>query len=300
MIRSVGGPAMTACPRLRALLPFKRWRDPAPVVAVVPLAGVIGGVGMLRRGLTLSGLAETLERAFKLKRAKAVALLVNSPGGSPVQSAQIAGRIRALAEEHKRPVFAFAEDVAASGGYWLLTAGDEIWADESSIVGSIGVVAASFGFPEALRRLGIERRVYTSGTQKAALDPFQPERTEEVEHLKHQQEAIHEAFRRQVRDRRSGKLKASEEELFNGRFWCGRSALELGLVDGLGDLRSTMREKYGERVRFAVITSGRRWWQWRPWQPATGRSHGSNVAEAHVSAALAVVEERLLWHRYGL
>ena len=166
--------------RLRALLkklPIERFRNPPPVVAVVPLSGIIGRLGGLQRGLTLRGLAGTLQRAFELDDAKAVAIVVNSPGGSPVQSALIAGRIRALAAEKKRPVYAFAEDVAASGGYWLLTAGDELYADESSIVGSIGVVAGSFGFPAALQRLGVERRLYTSGEHKAALDPFEPGKT---------------------------------------------------------------------------------------------------------------------------
>ena len=237
---------------LLALLPVKRFRNPPPRVAVVRLTGVIGRLDMLRRGLALSSLAGILERAFELPDLKGVALAVNSPGGSPVQSALIARRIRALAAEHEVPVFAFAEDVAASGGYWLLTVADEIYADESSIVGSIGVVTAGFGFPEVLKRLGIERRVHVSGKHKAALDPFQPEQAEEVEHLKTIQEEIHEAFRRQVRQRRGDKLKASEDELFSGRFWDGAKALELGLFDGVGDLRTVMRERFGETYEALV------------------------------------------------
>ena len=256
---------------LLSWLPFERFRNPPPVVAVVALAGVIGRLGPLQRGLSLAGLAETLERAFKREGAKAVALLVNSPGGSPVQSALIARRIRALAAEQSMPVYAFAEDVAASGGYWLLTAGDEIWADESSIVGSIGVVAGGFGFPEALRRLGVERRVYAAGEHKAALDPFQPEKSDEIDHLRAILEDTHEAFRRQVRERRQGRLKGDEAELFSGRFWAGRTALALGLVDGLGDLRTVMREKFGEKVRLKLIGDGRRWWRRRLHLPVVSR-----------------------------
>jgi signal peptide peptidase SppA len=267
-------------------------------VAVVPLTGIIGRLGPFQRGLSLSGLAGTLERAFKLDGAKAVAILVNSPGGSPVQSALMARRIRALAQEHGRPVYAFAEDVAASGGYWLLTAGDEIWADESSIIGSIGVVTGSFGFPEALKRLGIERRMYTAGAHKGALDPFQAEKPEDVQHLQSILEETHKVFCQQVRERRQGKLKGTEEELFSGRFWAGRSALELGLVDGLGDVRAVMREKFGDRVRLRLIGDSRRWWRRRLSLPdvrLTARSPADLV-----DRLIGAVEERLMWNRFGL
>ena len=184
------------------------------------------GSGRLQRGLSLAGLAETLERAFKREGAKAVAILVNSPGGSPVQSALIARRIRALAAEQSMPVYAFAEDVAASGGYWLLTAGDEVWADESSIIGSIGVIAGGFGFPEALKRLGVERRVYAAGEHKAALDPFQPESpTRSTTCAPSWRNAR--GVPPTVRERRQGRLKGDEAELFSGRFWAGRTALAL-------------------------------------------------------------------------
>ena len=284
-------------------LPFERFRNPAPVVAVVPLAGIIGRLGPFQRGLSLIGLAATLERAFKREGAKAVAIVINSPGGSPVQSALIAGRIRALATEHRLPVYAFAEDVAASGGYWLLTAGDEIWADESSIIGSIGVVSGGFGFPEVLKRLGVERRVYTAGEHKAALDPFQPEKPGEIDHLRGILEDTHEAFRRQVRERRQGRLKGDEAELFSGRFWSGRTALALGLVDGLGDLRTVMREKFGERVRLKLVGDGRRWWRRRLHLPAVfhrarGRHDPASLDLA--SSLIAAIEERLLWNRFGL
>lgn len=287
--------------RLRSLLkklPVERWRNPPPVVAVVALSGVIGRVGGLQRGLTLRRLASTLKRAFDLDDAKAVAIIVDSPGGSPVQSALIAGRIRALAAEKKLPVYAFAEDVAASGGYWLLIAGDEIYANESSIIGSIGVVAGGFGFPEALQRLGIERRLYTAGTHKAALDPFSPEQPEEVEHLRAILDDTHETFRRHVRDRRAGKLKADEAELFSGRFWTGRMALDLGLIDGLGDVRTVMRARFGEKVRLRLIGDRQPWWRRRLGLPGTNAAGGAG--HQLPEQVLAALEERLLWNRFGL
>lgn len=278
-------------------LPVERWRHPPPVVAVVALNGIIGAMGPFRRGLNVGSLAASLEQAFKLDDVKTVALAINSPGGSAVQSALIARRIRALAEQHKVPVIAFAEDVAASGGYWLATAADEIFADEASIVGSIGVISAGFGFPEFLKHFGIERRVYTAGEHKNGLDPFLPERPEEVEHLKRLQADVHEAFCRQVLERRSGRLKGAEENLFSGRFWSGRTALELGLIDGLGDLRGTLRERFGEKVRLRLIGDKRRWWQRRLGLPGVGPRA---VAPQIIEAGLAAVEERLWWNRYGL
>jgi signal peptide peptidase SppA len=287
--------------RLLARLPVERFRHPPPVVAVVPLRGVIGQIGPFRRGLALAGLAGLLERAFRLDDARAVALLINSPGGAAVQSALIAGRIRALADEHKRPVFAFAEDVAASGGYWLATAADEIFADESSIVGSIGVISASFGFPDALNRLGIERRVYAAGAHKNALDPFLPEQPEEVAHLRRLQEEVHDAFRRQVEARRGDRLQGDRDELFSGRYWSGRSALALGLIDGLGDVRSVMRQRFGDKVRLRLVEDGRRWWQRRLGWPRTAATPTTaDIAGQATSALLGAIEERALWARFGL
>jgi signal peptide peptidase SppA len=286
--------------RFRALLaklPIERFRHPPPVVAVVPLVGIIGRIGPWRRGLTVAGLAATLERAFTLEGVKAVALSVNSPGGSPVQSALIGRRIRALAAEQGVPVFGFAEDVAASGGYWLLAAADELYADESSIVGSIGVLSAGFGFAEILKRFGIERRVYASGEHKDALDPFQPEKLEEVEHLRSLQEDIHEAFRRHVRERRAGRLKGEEKELFSGRFWTGVKARELGLIDDLGDVRTVMRARFGENVRLVVVSDGRPWWR-RRLGGLAARAMGKGPPLA--DELLASLEERLMWNRFGL
>lgn len=299
---------MTLRKKLLSVLPIARFRHPPPVVAVVPLTGVIGRLGPFARGLSLAGLAPVLERAFALDDVKAVALAINSPGGSPVQSALIAGRVRALAAEKNVPVFAFAEDVAASGGYWLMCAGDELYADVGSIVGSIGVISAGFGFPELLKRWGIERRVHTAGDSKSMLDPFRPERAEDVEHLKRLQADIHAAFCAWVRERRAGRLRAEEAELFGGRFWAGRQALDLGLIDGLGDLRAVMRRKFGDKVKLRLVSDPRRWWQRRLGAPGFvdapdaggGRGDPAEAAVRAVDALFAGVEERLWWARYGL
>lgn len=271
-------------------LPFKRFRNPAPVVGVIRLNGIIGGMGMLRDGLTLAGLESAIERAFGLYNLECVALVINSPGGSPVQSALIAGRIRALAAEKGVKVIAFAEDLAASGGYWLACAGDEIWADENSIVGSIGVIHAGFGFPELLERFGVERRLHASGKNKGMLDPFSPEKKEDVRHLKKVQEDIHENFRAWVRQRRADKLKAKEADLFSGAWWTGGQALQMGLVDGIGNLHDLMCQRYGEEVKLVPVQSSRPFW--RRFVP--GRS------EAWAASALSMAEERLMWNRFGL
>ena len=261
--------------------------DGAPTVAVLRLDGVIGGRGLARRGLNLAGMADAIERAFKLRHLSAVALAVNSPGGSPVQSALIAGRIRALAEEKEIPVYAFCEDAAASGGYWLACAGDEIYAQGASIVGSIGVVSAGFGFPDMLAKIGVERRVHTSGVRKAILDPFRPENPDDVDQLKEIQEDVHEQFIEFVRARRGDRLDASDDVLFSGEFWTGRRALALGLIDGIGDLRGVMRDKFGEKVHLRVV-GGRRGW--------LERRFGLNA----VDALLDGMEARALWWRFGL
>jgi signal peptide peptidase SppA len=284
-----------------SLLPVGRFRDPAPVVAVLRLAGIIGRVGPVRRGLALSALAAGIERAFKLRRLKAVALAVNSPGGSPVQAALIAGRIRQLADEKAVPVFAFAEDVAASGGYWLALAADEIYADANSIVGSIGVVSAGFGFNELLKRLGVERRLHAAGEKKAMLDPFLREKPEDVERLQAIQRDVHESFREMVRRRRGDRLKAPEETLFSGEFWSGRRALDLGLVDGIGDLRTVMRRRFGERVRLRPVERREPWWRSRLAAPVSaGGGWGARAPSEWALELMAAVEERLLWSRFGL
>lgn len=267
-----------------------------PVVPVVPLSGVIMAGGRLgMRGLSIEALSPILRRAFNVRGARAVALSINSPGGSPVQSALIGARIRLLAAEKKIPVIAFVEDVAASGGYWLACAADEIVADGNSIVGSIGVISAGFGFQDALHKVGIERRMHTSGERKSMLDPFQPEKTEDVERLKRLQAEIHDDFKRWVRERRAGKLKAPDDELFSGEFWTGRRALELGLIDGLGNLRETLQARFGEKVRLPLISARRGLLS----RLGIGARFDQGLGEIG-PATLAAVEERLYWQRYGL
>jgi serine protease SohB len=272
-----------------------------PTVAVLRLAGVIGLAGPmpLRGGMSLSGLAGQIDRAFRLKHLSAVALSVNSPGGSPVQSAQIAKRIRDLARERDVPVIAFVEDIAASGGYWLACAGDEIFADTSSIVGSIGVVSAGFGFPELLAKLGVERRVHTSGTRKAMLDPFRPEQPDDVALLASLQQDIHESFKAQVRDRRGRRLKADEATLFNGEVWSGRRALELGLIDGLGDLRTILRQRFGDEVRLVPV-GRQRGWLARQLGPRSSWGDAWGGERDWAGELIAALEARALWGRYGL
>jgi signal peptide peptidase SppA len=279
-----------------ANISFWPFRQLAPVVGVVRLGGIIGGIGPVRRGLTLAGIARALERAFSLGGLEAVALAINSPGGSPVQAALIHRRIRALAAEKDVKVFAFAEDVAASGGYWLALAADEIYAEESSIVGSIGVISTGFGFAQAVERLGIERRVHATGPKKAMLDPFRPEDPDDVARLKEIQGDIHESFMRIVRERRGDRLGRDDDELFSGAFWTGRRAHELGLIDGIGDLRSVLRARYGDRVKLKLVGDDRRWW-WR----RLGRSSGTPGSPVEwADGVLWALEARSLWSRYGL
>jgi signal peptide peptidase SppA len=245
-----GWPGLVA--RLKELIPEK-YRPGAAVVPVVRLSGVIGAVTPLRPGMSLAGVAKTLERAFATKNAKAVALVINSPGGSPVQSRQIYLRIRQLAAEKKLPVLVFVEDVAASGGYMIACAGDEIFCDPSSILGSIGVVGGSFGFQELIKKIGVERRLYTAGAHKAMLDPFLPEDPDDVARVKALQREIHAIFIALVRESRGSRLKGGEDVLFTGEYWAGETSVSLGLADAIGDLRSTLRARYGDKVLTPVI-----------------------------------------------
>jgi signal peptide peptidase SppA len=282
---------------LRPILP-KRLRGDTPVVPVVRLSGVIGISTPLKSGLTLANVARPLERAFGMRRAQAVALVINSPGGSPVQSHLIYRRIRELAAENKRPVIAFAEDVAASGGYMIACAADEIICDPSSIVGSIGVVGGSFGFAKLMDKLGIERRLYTSGEHKAMLDPFLPENPEDVEKLKAVQREIHEGFIDLVKASRGARLKGPEKTLFSGEYWTGNTAIELGLADGIGDLRTTLRERFGDDVVTPLIAPARGWFgRVQPGVSGFDRLlRGGDFAEDVISA----LETRAHWARYGL
>jgi signal peptide peptidase SppA len=238
--------------RLMEFLPA-RLRRGTVVVPVVRLSGLIGAVTPLRPGMSLAGVARTLERAFGMKNAKAVALVINSPGGSPVQSRQIYLRIRQLAAEKKLPVLVFVEDVAASGGYMIACAGDEIFCDPSSILGSIGVVGGSFGFQELIKKIGVERRLYTAGEHKAMLDPFLPENPDDVAHLKTLQREIHAIFIALVKQSRGARLKGDDDVLFTGEYWAGDTSVSLGLADAIGDLRSTLRARYGDKVLTPVV-----------------------------------------------
>jgi signal peptide peptidase SppA len=285
---------------LLARLPIARFKNPPPVVGVLRLSGIIGGFGPLRSGMTLAGLETAIERAFKLPRLEAVALAVNSPGGSPAQSDLICRRIRDLAEEKEVRVFAFCEDVAASGGYWLACAGDEIYARETSIVGSIGVISAGFGFPELLQRWGVERRIHTAGDQKSMLDPFQAEKPKDVARLKGIQKDLHESFQALVRERRGERLKGGDKALFGGEFWTGRKAAELGLVDGIGELRQVMRARYGDKVVLKRLDGARPRWRRRFGLAGQAVPRLAPEPQDWVTGLLAAVEERALWSRFGL
>jgi signal peptide peptidase SppA len=274
---------------------IERFRDPPPVVPVLRFDGVIGP-RQWRGAVSLASHAAALDRAFSMKRAAAVAIIVNSPGGSPVQSSLLYRRIRALADEKRLPVFAFAEDVAASGGYWLALAGDEVYAEEASLLGSIGVVSSGFGFTRLIDRIGVERRLHTAGENKSLLDPFLPESERDVERLTTLQEDIHAAFKEHVKRRRVGKIDADDETLFSGEVMTGRMALAKSLVDGIGDLRTVMRARFGERVRLVPIASERRR-RWYLPRPARGvDAYGVSF----VADLVDWLEARLLWARFGL
>ncbi|MEM8798331.1 MAG: S49 family peptidase [Pseudomonadota bacterium] len=289
---------------LRPVLP-KKYREKPVVIPTIRLSGAImAGQGGFRSPLSLATSAAIIEKAFSFKDAPAVAILVNSPGGSPVQANLIYKRIRALAEEKSKKVIVAVEDVAASGGYMIAVAGDEIIADPSSIVGSIGVISAGFGFTGLIDKIGVDRRVYTSGKNKMILDPFQPEKTDDIDYLKGLQEEIHETFIDLVKDRRGDVLNGEEGDLFSGRFWTGQTGQQLGLVDRIGDLRTLMRERYGESVKLRLISGERGFFRRGMFG---GRIHNAaaNPDFAAIGAGVAdrlleSAEERALWARYGL
>jgi signal peptide peptidase SppA len=278
-----------------------RLRRGAAVVPVVRLSGLIGAVTPLRPGMSLAGVARTLERAFSMKNAKAVALVINSPGGSPVQSRQIYLRIRQLAAEKKLPVLVFVEDVAASGGYMIACAGDEIFCDPSSIMGSIGVVGGTFGFQELIKRIGVERRLYTAGEHKGMLDPFLPENPDDVARIKAIQREIHALFIALVKQSRGARLKGTDDVLFTGEYWAGETSVSLGLADAVGDLRSTLRARYGDKVVTPLVA------------PSTGLLSGllgrksagaGTLASLDGFAALpdeliSALESRAIWAKFG-
>lgn len=293
----MASPVETLLAPFNALIPT-RFRPDIPVVPVVRLSGMIGVTTPLRPGLTLAGLTRTLDRAFAVPHARAVALVINSPGGSPTQSHLIFRRIRQLAEEKDIPVLAFIEDAGASGGYMLACAADEIICDDYSIVGSIGVIGGSFGFQEMMKKIGIERRIYTSGDRKAMLDPFREENPEDVKRIKAIQADIHARFIELVKKRRGARLKGDDNVLFSGEFWTADKAIDLGLADCRGELRSTLRERYGDKVRTPLIATergllGRRLLGIRSSEMGRGRG-------GFADDLLTALEERALWSRYGL
>jgi signal peptide peptidase SppA len=279
---------------LRAFLP-RRFRDRRPRVAVVRLSGTIGAVSPIRPGLSIGGVAGSLERAFGMPGARAVAIVINSPGGSPAQSHLIHRRIRALADEKQLPVIAFVEDVAASGGYMIACAADEIVADPTSIVGSIGVVSAGFGFHGLLEKLGVERRVHTQGEAKSMLDPFRPEDPTDVERLKRIQADVQDLFTSLVTARRP--TLSQTENLFTGAVWTGRQALGLGLVDALGDVRTAMRARFGDKVDLRLVAEARGGFLSRLLRRGGAPGGiGGGLAEG----AMAALEERAAFARFGL
>lgn len=282
---------------LNRLLP-KSMRSEMVTIPVIRLHGTImAGGGQFRPSLSLASTAGVIEKAFAYPDAPAVAISVNSPGGSPVQSRLIYKRVRDLAAEKNKKVLVFVEDVAASGGYMIAVAGDEIIADPSSIVGSIGVVSASFGFPELLKKIGVERRVHTAGNNKAVLDPFRPEKKEDVERLKALQLEVHETFIDLVKERRGARLK-DDPDLFTGLFWTGKRGLELGLVDALGDMRQVLKDRYGPKTKLSLVSPPRGFFARR--LGFFGSKSASDIAADAANGLFDAAEERSLWGRYGL
>lgn len=277
----------------------KKFTEKGVTIPVVRLSGMIASGGTaLRPSLSLASCANVLEKAFSDKKSPAIAISINSPGGSPVQSRLISLRIRQLAEEKEKKVHVFVEDVAASGGYMIAVAGDDITVDPSSIIGSIGVVSASFGFPELLKKAGIERRVYTAGQNKATLDPFKPEKKADIAHLKTLQLEVHQVFIDMVKEGRGDRL-GNDPDLFTGLFWAGQKGVDLGLADAIGDMRSSLIERYGKDTKMKLIEPkkglfGRR-------QPGVEIGGiGAELAANITESALGTLEERALWSRYGL
>ena len=268
---------------------FKRFFSKDINIPTLRLTGVIGQAGIARSGLTIAGIEKLVDKLFSDKKAPAVALIINSPGGSPTQSSLIAEKIINLAKEKNKKVFAFVEDVAASGGYWLACAADEIYLDLNSIVGSIGVISPGFGFVDLIKKIGVERRVYTSGKSKSFLDPFKEEKKEDIDRLKSIQEQIHENFIEYVKSRRGSKLLSSaENEIFSGLFWVGKKGVELGLADGIGSINQIIREKYGNKAKIKIIDQKKSFLQKRL---------SSSINNNDIFNRL---EEMIMWSRYGL
>ena len=260
------------------------------IVSHLRLSGVIGNVGKFRQGIEYSGQEDTIKKAFSVKKALAVAITINSPGGSPVQSHLIYKFIREQAKKNKKKVIIFAEDVAASGGYLIACSGDEIYANSSSIIGSIGVISASFGFKNLIEKIGVQRRVYTAGKNKSTLDPFLDEKEEDINRLKNIQLELHQDFIDVVEESRGSKLnKNSGIELFSGEFWTGKKAKELGLIDGLGNADQILREKFGDEVEIKKFGKPKGW-----------LAKKLSSSQDHAEKLISILEERSIWQRYGL
>ncbi|MET3589337.1 signal peptide peptidase SppA [Bartonella silvatica] len=279
---------------IKNLIPHRFYSGKLEIPVVRLHGAIMDSSSPMARTVSLVKCANLLEKAFSYKKAPAVALMINSPGGSPVQSRFIFKRIRDLAEEKKKQVLVFVEDVAASGGYMIACAGDEIFADPSSIVGSIGVVSSSFGFPELLKKIGVERRVYTAGKNKVALDPFQPEKKADIEHLKSLQLEVHQTFIDLVKERRAAKL-SDDPDIFTGMFWSGKKGVELGLVDGLNDVRSVIKERFGDDTKLRLIAPPK-----SLLGPKTASGISAHAVYTAVDGVLMAAQERTLWQRYGL
>ena len=259
------------------------------IISHIKLTGIIGNVGKFRQGIEYSGQENIIKKAFSVKKAQAVAVTINSPGGSPVQSHLIYKFIREQAKKHKKKVIVFTEDVAASGGYLIACSGDEIYANSSSIIGSIGVIYSSFGFKDLIQKIGVQRRVYTAGKNKSTLDPFLEEKDEDIKRLKNIQLELHQDFIDVVEESRGAKLnKESGIELFSGEFWSGKKAVELGLIDGIGNAEQILREKFGEKVQIKKFEKTKGW-----------LAKKLSTSEDHADKLISILEERSIWQRYG-
>ena len=260
------------------------------VVPHIRLSGIIGSVGRFRQGINFAGQQEIIDKAFSIKKALAIAISINSPGGSPVQSHLIYSYIKKLAKKNNKKVLVFAEDVAASGGYLIACAGDEIYANSSSIIGSIGVISASFGFQDAIKKIGVERRVYTAGKNKSTLDPFKKEKEEDIERLKKIQLELHSDFINVVKSSRGSKLIDTEKNnTFTGEFWSGSTSLKLGLIDGIGNAEEILKEKFGEDVTIKKFEKPKSWLSKKL----------SGAGESQIDNLLNILEEKSIWQRYG-
>ena len=273
---------------------FKSLFSNTVIIPTLRLSGVIGQAGLLRSGLTINTIDKLINKLFSFKKSPAVALIINSPGGSPTQSSLIAERIIKKSKEKNKKVIAFVEDVAASGGYWLACSADEIFIDQNSVIGSIGVISPGFGFVNFIKKIGVERRVYTSGKSKSFLDPFKPEKKEDIQRLKIIQEQIHENFISYVKDRRDSKLnKKFEKEIFSGLFWVGKKAITLGLADGLGSIDDVLKKKYGKKIEIKMIDQKKSFIQRK-----LSSSYPSSLL--NTEELINSIEEKALWSRYGL